>query len=1510
MKRFFSLALAVTVLFSIFMTYPAFAASVPTLTVSMTEKTGAMRHGSSGFLYGLGSDGTPDASLLTPLKPGTAVQKAPDGMQHPTGDVLDVAETFINAGGETVQIYLQDTFALWPYEYTTFEDYLDRIREMVPKIVELRNSNPAFSGKLVYVPFNEPDGIWYGNVNSDTSVQNTFNQNWLEAYTLIRQLDPDALIGGVSYATYQPNAMASWIKFCTENHCEPDCITWHELQTDKLSSFKSHLDHYRNLEKQYGMEQREIIINEYAPQDDCSVPGKLVNWIALFEENKVSGCLPYWHNAGNLNDIAADNNEPNGAWWLYKWYGEMSGETLAVSTSTSRDALYGLASIDDNKKSANVLFGGIDGRGDVVLKNIDETLPFGGASAVDIKVEATYWTAFHGVADEPAVVLTGTYPVENGSVVISLDNMEEYTAYNITVTQSADPSRAGIVYKGAERKTYEAEDAALKGDVYENSSPWTYAYSGGARLSGIQSPSDGYDLSFSVSQDGYYKTDIIYGNGFGLNTSDTAANNPQTLKGEMRIDRGETKTVLFENTLRDQMAGMYTDYIYLSAGEHTLHMRGSSDNEGGFSNDCVSFTFAGSSLPDFDSVYEAERGDFNILSGNSDTTLTTESSLPGYSASGYITGLSERSVPEGGGVRFTVFVPDNALYSLTLRYSAQQDTDARIYLGNTALQLDNLLTSVPLSASDDFTDASVTAFLQKGINIVDIDSEGEIAFDSLRVRKSNLDNTVTVQAEDGVLSGNAAVASSPYADGSKYVKNIQGDTEDALTVTVSVPSSGRYKMAVHYSVSELFGAHSYNAQLVDRYASFSVNGGEAVRLYFKNSYSDENWRTRVLDVYLNEGENTVTVFNDNWRVLKCGTGSSSNINYQTLVNYAPNLDCFEFTPYLCEGSSVSDECCVSVLSTDGGLVYTDSNSVPRGGNVTLTFSPEYLDSGIEVLANGEDVSSLITDNSLVYTVTSDTEFRVRFILPENLDNVIANSSFGTGDLSGWDGDGEVLGDGTHYAKIGTLSQTVSVPDGYYTITFSAKGSSLTVDAGFSEQSFTLSDAWSTYTVRVLSEDGRFTLSLSGDACVDDFRLHSGTVDGSLLYFVDAGDVNPYTLSDGDSFGIYNSVTDQFFGADPATGMEWGVVDTYSPSSSFPDLLTGAETWPYEYDLTDNLSKIVSFRYAKDQADYGAGNGITYKFAVPEDGLYSFELGFYAPSDWMSSVNRKASLTMNGTALASGIIPKSDSENPIIVKSVAEVTGGYASLNLKLDSDGAGGPMISYIKIAKASPSAELVKIDSSTLTVTGSATWNDQTTTVAKYAFDGDTSTYFDGVSGGWLTADLGVSVRIGAIGFVPRSSWKERMTATAFYGSQDGTVWEKLFTIPTAPEYGEETRVYSNAFLSSDNRYRYIKYQNPYDYCNVAEIYLYKVSGSISYLNISDDFLINSLEETDSGFVLRGISFEDLSLIRARKEDSSLISAETQTLPAGEFTITSDSGEKIFIWDIKTLQPAVWITE
>ncbi|MFG6348580.1 MAG: hypothetical protein K1W15_07680 [Lachnospiraceae bacterium] len=52
-------------------------------------------------------------------------------------------------------------------------------------------------------------------------------------------------------------------------------------------------------------------------------------------------------------------------------------------------------------------------------------------------------------------------------------------------------------------------------------------------------------------------------------------------------------------------------------------------------------------------------------------------------------------------------------------------------------------------------------------------------------------------------------------------------------------------------------------------------------------------------------------------------------------------------------------------------------------------------------------------------------------------------------------------------------------------------------------------------------------------------------DGTIVYFVDCGDYNVTTVSEGDQLGTHNSVTDQVYGKDPVTGYSWGIDDTIS-----------------------------------------------------------------------------------------------------------------------------------------------------------------------------------------------------------------------------------------------------------------------------------------------------------------------------------------------------------------------------
>ncbi len=126
---------------------------------------------------------------------------------------------------------------------------------------------------------------------------------------------------------------------------------------------------------------------------------------------------------------------------------------------------------------------------------------------------------------------------------------------------------------------------------------------------------------------------------------------------------------------------------------------------------------------------------------------------------------------------------------------------------------------------------------------------------------------------------------------------------------------------------------------------------------------------------------------------------------------------------------------------------------------------------------------------------------------------------------------------------------------------------------------------------------------------------------TLVYFVDCGDHDPSTVSKGDSFGIYNGVTEQIYTGDPVTGFVWGIVDDptdlYGGSSLSNGVYT-ANTWCYEYNSkSDGLDKTSTNRYTKNQYENGIDRKLEYAFELP-DGKYYVRVMFVNP--WSCSTN--------------------------------------------------------------------------------------------------------------------------------------------------------------------------------------------------------------------------------------------------------------------------------------------------
>ena len=147
------------------------------------------------------------------------------------------------------------------------------------------------------------------------------------------------------------------------------------------------------------------------------------------------------------------------------------------------------------------------------------------------------------------------------------------------------------------------------------------------------------------------------------------------------------------------------------------------------------------------------------------------------------------------------------------------------------------------------------------------------------------------------------------------------------------------------------------------------------------------------------------------------------------------------------------------------------------------------------------------------------------------------------------------------------------------------------------------------------------------------------------------------------------------------------------------------------------------------------------------------------------------------------------------------------------------------------------------LELSGTKSWKEQETSDFNKAFDGNTSTYFDGLGAGWVQAKLEQTSNIAAIGFAPRSGYEYRMADGYFEVSMDGTAWTKVYSVNGTPAGGMQYAV-----LDEPVRANYVRYAVPDGApnngvnkdsvycCNIAEIELFAMPKQVLHEPIVGD--------------------------------------------------------------------------
>jgi hypothetical protein len=392
------------------------ASAAPTLVVAANQPYRAVTHVASGSLYGLATASVPADSLVEPLHPNTFVQMAAGGKQQAEGDILVVAPEAAKAGAHLVD-RLSDYFAGWPYQYNA-STWPTIVKNQVQEV----EASP-YAGSTNFEIWNEPDGTWLSSNGS-------FNSFWTTTYRQIRSLDPGAVIQGPSFSD-NISGMQSFLQNAVATNTVPDVISWHELES--ASKIAGDVSTVTGIENSLGITPRPIAIEEYAAPSQVGIPGDLIDYIAQFERLGINNAeLAFWNQYGALGDLlTGTGGSPNAAYWLYDWYGQMSGNMVTVvPPGTAGTGLDGAASVNSAGNQVSVIFGGGSGSTAVTVNGLGSA--FGGTAhaVLEQTVSAGRTTAVSG----PQTISSGNYTISNGSITVPVSSMNSANGYHLVIT--------------------------------------------------------------------------------------------------------------------------------------------------------------------------------------------------------------------------------------------------------------------------------------------------------------------------------------------------------------------------------------------------------------------------------------------------------------------------------------------------------------------------------------------------------------------------------------------------------------------------------------------------------------------------------------------------------------------------------------------------------------------------------------------------------------------------------------------------------------------------------------------------------------------------------------------------------------------------------------------------------------------------------------------------------------------------------------------------------------------
>ena len=405
---------------------PAPVAAASTIVVHADSPFRPVTHVATGSLYGLADGTTPADALVQAIRPSEFVMKPIGGTQQPTGDIGVTWQKAAAAGAKVVD-RLSDYYPGWPYQFS-WSTWDQVVTNQVAQVKATGMTNLA-----AYALWNESDNTWL-------AANGTYEAFWTHTYDLVRSLDATTPIQGPSLSD-NISDMQNFLNNAVATNTVPDILAWHELENS--AKIAGDVAKVEAMEDALGITRRPIDIEEYAAPAEVGIAGDLVGYIAKFERLGVNNAeLAFWNKSGQLGDLlTGDGATPNGAYWLYKWYADMSGQMLTTTPPGNND-FDAAASLTTDSKELDVITGGTTGPAAVNITGLNATSL---GSSVDVKLEVSPDYGRTTGVTGPITISDSTYEVgADGSITVPIAMNPAY-GYHVVVTPAttANTSLAG-----------------------------------------------------------------------------------------------------------------------------------------------------------------------------------------------------------------------------------------------------------------------------------------------------------------------------------------------------------------------------------------------------------------------------------------------------------------------------------------------------------------------------------------------------------------------------------------------------------------------------------------------------------------------------------------------------------------------------------------------------------------------------------------------------------------------------------------------------------------------------------------------------------------------------------------------------------------------------------------------------------------------------------------------------------------------------------------------------------